>query len=57
MDKLLKKILPAFLVVLLLAPLGTHAQTSDDITGHHHEQYLREMIEKGYMKGVWRGRL
>lgn len=45
----------ATLLFIALAPIATSAQKTDDITGHHHEVELREMIKKEIMGGYGNG--
>ncbi len=54
MNGLFKKVIP-FLLLLLLLPTGMQVKAADDITGHHHEEPLKRLIDEGHMKGYGNG--
>lgn len=55
MNVLMKKVAPLFFALLVLVPLTSAANEKDDITGHHHEEALRQIIKLDIMKGYGNG--
>lgn len=55
MNQMMRKVVPLLFAVLLLVPLVASAAGKDDITGHHHEEFLRQMVEMKIMKGYGEG--